>query len=553
MSYEMKQMDDLTKSLLEDEAFEKAKRDYHRSKFLVEELQRLTKTFDTDLYYACKFYTERTSELNKLEWKLRIREKLTRRINDGGSYFHKVIVVITTIVVVVSCTMVAMETMSQYNPMVYPDYKSMFGNVEVCVTIYFTLEIMFRFWVSKDKTGFFLEFLNVADVASILPYYFELLMGNTGTFRFLRFLRLLRAFRFIGSFKVFQILATASYQSAQALFGPIIFLTYSMALMSAFLFYTERGDYDPQKFMYMIDDCECMSGTPYAYNVTHNITTTCTKHVSKFHSIPHTMWWAVVTMTQVGYGDLVPTCEYGKVIASISMVIGSFFMAMPIAIVGSYFTKAAEGNVDALREKRATMAKKAAVDVVEVGFVRSPGEKLVHYLTDHLGEFEINLKTRDVPHRLKLLLEDYFVTACDDCCVECHTRAVPGQPQRFFLRRADKNKDITSAKEITVPTDTIELIAGTQCACLPDPDIVFPKFSQGILQRHAHFTQRFECGRVTPKLYVSSLSHGDTLHVNDRPVGVGGVELVTGDVINFTPHETFRTDYKVVMHYPTPE
>jgi hypothetical protein len=60
--------------------------------------------------------------------------------------------------------------------------------------------------------------------------------------------------------------------------------------------------------------------------------------VTPFYSIPAAMWWAIVTITTVGYGDAVPSSYAGKVFASLVMLVGLLLMAMPIAIVGNRFT-----------------------------------------------------------------------------------------------------------------------------------------------------------------------------------------------------------------------
>eukprot|EP00759_Apiculatamorpha_spiralis_P030807 PhF_6_TR32394/c0_g1_i1/m.48058/K04886/KCNB2; potassium voltage-gated channel Shab-related subfamily B member 2 len=271
-----------------------------------------------------------------------------------------------TIIVIASVIAMMMETIPAYNPIVNPSYDRLWYWMEGGMTFYFTCETALRFIVAKDKKDFFMRPTNIMDVVSVLPFYVELVaQGNKDHIAAFRIVRLFRLMKFLRNLQAIDNLVMAVERSARALVAPVVFLGACMLFMSGLVYYAEKGDYDTTTNAFMINDCACESSPKYHLwlksgknlsltingNTTY-ITDMCPKKESDFYSIPHTLWWAVVTMATVGYGDLVPKCWLGKMFASISIVLGVFFMAMPIAIVGSYFTMVVDEN-----EKQAKAAK----------------------------------------------------------------------------------------------------------------------------------------------------------------------------------------------------
>ena len=172
---------------------------------------------------------------------------------------------------------------------------------EWVVTVIFTLEYGLRLFVSRKPLRYVFSFFGLIDLLSILPTYISLLFPGIHYLMVLRVLRLLRVFRILKLLRyvaAIRILQRAIYASR---FKIYIFLgaTGTLVLIMGTLMYIVEGDQ------------------------------------SGFSSIPQSMYWTIVTMTTVGYGDIVPITILGKVIASFMMLIGYAIIAVPTGIVTS--------------------------------------------------------------------------------------------------------------------------------------------------------------------------------------------------------------------------
>jgi hypothetical protein len=334
-------------------------------------LTQHTNDFDEELYIICKDYcaTNRAAfkslkkakskkfiETNELSL-LPVREQIEIVMERPfATPYGRVVFFAQTTVVCGSVICLMMETVPMYSGLVNSKYDAVWFWTECCMTVYFTLETILRFAVSEEKKDFFKKPANVMDLLSISPFYIELLTNESDTFAPFRVVRLFRLMKFLRNLQAIDNLVQAVERSVKALIAPVVFLAACMLFMSGVVYYSEKGTYDTNLQQFMIADCSCESSPHYHLTLRNNGTKDaellCPKKESQFYSIPHTMWWAVVTMATVGYGDLVPQCSLGKVFASVSIVLGVFFMAMPIAIVGSYFTMVVDEN-----DKEMRMAK----------------------------------------------------------------------------------------------------------------------------------------------------------------------------------------------------
>ena len=195
---------------------------------------------------------------------------------------------------------------------------------EIVSVVIFTIEYVLRLWsCTADKTyadpirgrlklaG---RPMSIIDLLAIAPFYFELLLPGTLDFRFLRALRLMRLFRLlrIGS------LADAFATLARVVQGrrPALVVTLAVVIVAMVL---SAGA------MYLVE--HEYSGSP-------------------FTSIPRAMWWAIVTITTVGYGDIVPISAAGKAIAGFVAFLGICALALPVGIISS-------GYLDELSRRQA--------------------------------------------------------------------------------------------------------------------------------------------------------------------------------------------------------
>lgn len=179
------------------------------------------------------------------------------------------------------------------------------------VTVVFTVEYLLRLYVVRRPMKYAFSFFGIVDLLAILPTYLGLVFVGTHSLVVIRALRLLRIFRVL---KLVQLLG-----AAQAL-GKA--LKSSRDKIFVFLFSVVTLVVILGTVMYLVE-----SGTP------------------GFGSIPSSMYWAIVTLTTVGYGDIAPVSVLGKLIASVVMVIGYAIIAVPTGIVTAEIVKGVKGGV----------------------------------------------------------------------------------------------------------------------------------------------------------------------------------------------------------------
>lgn len=230
-----------------------------------------------------------------------IKAKLYEIIFESDTKSGKLFDVILLAVIVLSIVLVMLESV----PSIELNYRYILKFLEWSITIIFSLEYCLRIWiVSKPKTYIF-SFYGIIDFLSILPSYLGLFFIGTHGLMVIRALRLLRVFR---------ILKLNRYMSG----GIVIIraLKQSRYKISVFLFAVLTMVVIIGTMMYLIEGAE-----------------------NGFTSIPRGIYWAIVTLTTVGYGDLAPSTALGQFIASFVMIIGYAIIAVPTGIVTAELSK----------------------------------------------------------------------------------------------------------------------------------------------------------------------------------------------------------------------
>lgn len=223
------------------------------------------------------------------------REKLRVVIFEADTPAGKAFDVALLIAIVISVSVVMLESVAP----VRQRYGRELDVVEWLFTLLFTLEYILRLLAVRHPVRYARSFFGVVDVLAILPTYLSVLVPGAESLLVIRGLRLLRVFRV---FKLGRFLGEASLLT-RALIGSrhkvIVFLGTVLILV------TILG-----AAMYLIEGEE-----------------------NGFTSIPAAVYWAIVTMTTVGYGDITPQTLPGKTLAAMVMVLGYSVIAVPTGIV----------------------------------------------------------------------------------------------------------------------------------------------------------------------------------------------------------------------------
>ncbi|MDH5365506.1 MAG: ion transporter [Cyclobacteriaceae bacterium] len=218
-------------------------------------------------------------------------------IFEADTFLGKVFDVTLLISILLSVVVVMLESVAHLKVA----YGNIFNILEWSFTILFTLEYFARLLVIKKPTKYAFSFFGLVDLLSIIPTYLSLFAVGFHSLLVIRSLRLLRVFRI---FKLMRFLGEAS-QLNRALKASrakiIVFIgvvSISVAILGTLMYLIEGGE-------------------------------------NGFTSIPRSIYWAIVTLTTVGYGDIAPNTVLGQTIASLVMILGYGIIAVPTGIVTS--------------------------------------------------------------------------------------------------------------------------------------------------------------------------------------------------------------------------
>lgn len=224
-------------------------------------------------------------------WREQLHTVIFEADTPGGKAFDVALLVS----IVVSVMAVMLESVA--------DVRDRHGFALDCIewlfTVLFTIEYVLRLFAVPRPVTYAWSFFGVVDLLAILPTYLSLLIPGAESFLVIRGLRLLRIFRvfklgrFLGEASVLQRALTGSRHKIGVFLGTVMIL---VTILGA--------------AMYLIEGPE-----------------------NGFTSIPTAVYWAIVTMTTVGYGDLAPQTVMGKTLAAVVMVLGYSILAVPTGIV----------------------------------------------------------------------------------------------------------------------------------------------------------------------------------------------------------------------------
>ena len=242
---------------------------------------------------------EETITINKQKtkpWKARLHEIIFEADTPTGKLFD----VILLWAIVISVIVVMLESVDS----IQQEYSRLLWAVEWGFTILFSIEYILRVFSVGKPLKYMLSFFGIIDLLSILPTFIGIFVAGTHILLVIRTIRLLRVFRVL---KLVRYLKEARYLSGA--------LKASRPKIVVFLFVISSMVVILGTVMYLIEGS-----------------------ANGFTSIPRSIYWAIVTLTTVGYGDIAPQTVLGQLIASIVMILGYAVIAVPTGIVTAEMT-----------------------------------------------------------------------------------------------------------------------------------------------------------------------------------------------------------------------
>jgi len=210
----------------------------------------------------------------------------------AGKWFD----IILLVLIVLSTLAVMLESVAKLRD----TYGSWFTYAEYAFTAVFSIEYILRLWTARKPLGYATSFYGIVDLLSILPTYLALIITSTQYLMIIRIFRLMRVFRIL---KIARFMNEAdtlwnSLKASRAKIGVFLFAVFNVAvIMGTIMYIVEGGE-------------------------------------NGYTSIPRSIYWAIVTMTTVGFGDIHPHTDLGQFFALILMILGYGIIAVPTGIVG---------------------------------------------------------------------------------------------------------------------------------------------------------------------------------------------------------------------------
>lgn len=220
--------------------------------------------------------------------------------------FHSILFAL----ILISSLLLIIESVKPF----YQQYKPVFFAMEMFTMVFFTMEYLLRVYTCTELSAFkhplngrlryIFTPLMIIDILSIIPFYLILFSSHySGFYLFsvFRVLRLLKAIRYVNAFKV---IGQVFYIKREQLLVSFIFILFVFVFASSIIYLAER-DAQPEKFK----------------------------------DIPAAMWYTIVTITTVGYGDIYPITSIGKITGGLISAMGLILFAIPTSILTSGFLK----------------------------------------------------------------------------------------------------------------------------------------------------------------------------------------------------------------------
>jgi len=227
----------------------------------------------------------------KAKWKRQVFRIIFKSDTKLGKLFDVTLLAL----ILLSTVIVMMESVEIYDAKLH----HIFIVLEIIITAFFTIEYALRIITIRNKRSYIFSFFGIIDLLAILPFYLSLFFPITKYFLILRMLRMLRVFRVLNLLDFMNdgnVLLRALKNSSRKIYIFLLFLMIFSVIAGSIMFMVEG-------------------------------------HREGFESIPQSIYWAVVTVTTVGYGDVSPGTPLGKFLSVLLMLAGYSIIAVPTGIV----------------------------------------------------------------------------------------------------------------------------------------------------------------------------------------------------------------------------
>lgn len=243
-----------------------------------------------------------------------LQQKVSKVLFGINTRSGRAFEVLLSIIILISVLGVMLETVEQ----IQIRYGKLLYILDWTVTIVFTIEYGLRIYSIKKPEKYITSFFGIVDLLSILPTYLGLFFVGTHYLSVIRALRLLRVFRIfkLGRFmKEGKIIIDALRVSQPKIMVFLFFVVIVVVIIGSLMYLIEGGQN------------------------------------SDFSSIPLSIYWAIVTLTTVGYGDITPHTELGQFVSALVMILGYVVIAVPTGIVANDIINTEKDNLPKTKEK----------------------------------------------------------------------------------------------------------------------------------------------------------------------------------------------------------
>ena len=245
-----------------------------------------------------------TPDKPESSWRGRMHEVIFEAETSAGRAFDLVLILSITISVIV----VFLDSVGE----IHREYGQTLYKIEWFFTILFTFEYIARIISVKKPWKYITSFFGIVDLISIVPTYISLLIPGSQYLMTFRILRLLRVFRVLKltEYLLEMRMITMALRASTKKIGVFLFTVLMVVIIIGSLMYMIEGE------------------------------------ANGFTDIPNSIYWAIVTLTTVGYGDISPQTPVGKILASLVMFLGYGIIAVPTGIVTVEISQATKRAVN---------------------------------------------------------------------------------------------------------------------------------------------------------------------------------------------------------------